>query len=163
MKVYLQKKNTKREHGRNRYKNMSEENKQRLKEYQKKYCRSKKWARYKKKEKALIFGEDCINNNAFHKNKRTISIDKVDIKRRVLSKKDLYGNKSLFKYIIRYTYIGNVFIIPLFIRLPQVNGYVKYFDNSNKYIRFKVHHKQLLQKYNEIWGKIRNLLTNRGW
>ena len=42
MKVYLKKKNTKREHGRNRYKNMSKENKQRLKEYQKKYCRSKK-------------------------------------------------------------------------------------------------------------------------
>ena len=29
-----------------------------------------------------------------------MSIDKVDIKLRVLSKKDSYGNKSLFKYII---------------------------------------------------------------
>ena len=44
MKVYLKKKNTKREHGRNGYKNMSEENKQRLKEYQKNYCTSKKRA-----------------------------------------------------------------------------------------------------------------------
>ena len=30
------------EYGRNRYKNMSEENKQRLKQYQKNYCEAKK-------------------------------------------------------------------------------------------------------------------------
>ena len=36
-------------------------------------------------QKTLTFGEDCINKNTFHKNKRTIIIDKVDIKRVVLS------------------------------------------------------------------------------
>ena len=35
------KKNLKREYGRNRYQNMSEENKQRLKEYQKNYRKAK--------------------------------------------------------------------------------------------------------------------------
>ena len=35
------KKNIKREYGRNRYQNMSEENKQRLKEYQKSYRKKK--------------------------------------------------------------------------------------------------------------------------
>ena len=35
-------KNVKREYGRNRYRNMSEENKKRLKEYQKKFCEAKK-------------------------------------------------------------------------------------------------------------------------
>ena len=34
---YLKKKNKKREYGRNRYQNMTEENKQKLKEYQKTY------------------------------------------------------------------------------------------------------------------------------
>ena len=38
------------------------------------------------KEKVLIFGKQCINKNAFHK-KRPISIDKVEVKRLVLSKK----------------------------------------------------------------------------
>ena len=38
----MSKKNIKREYGRNRYKNMSEEDKQRLKEYQKIYRESKK-------------------------------------------------------------------------------------------------------------------------
>ena len=35
-------KNKKREYGRNRYRNMSEEKKQRLKEYQKNYCEERK-------------------------------------------------------------------------------------------------------------------------
>ena len=38
-------------------------------------------------QKALISGENCINKNAFHKNGRPISIDKVDIRRIVLSNK----------------------------------------------------------------------------
>ena len=37
-------------------------------------------------QKATIFGKDFINKNAFHKNKRPVSIDKVDSKRIVLSK-----------------------------------------------------------------------------
>ena len=54
------------------------------------------------KQKALIFDKQCININAFHKNQRQISIDKVDIKRIMLSKKVLYGRKGSFKYSIGY-------------------------------------------------------------
>ena len=46
--------------------------------------------------KALIFDKHCINKNAFHKNEKTIktvSIDKVEIRRIALSKKDSYGKK----------------------------------------------------------------------
>ena len=36
---------------------------------------------------------------------------------------------------------------------------VKYFDNNNKYNNFLVHDKDFtLQKYNEVWDKISNLL-----
>ena len=45
-------------------------------------------------QNVLVFDKQCINKNAFHKNKRPISIDKVEIKRIVLSKKDSYGKKS---------------------------------------------------------------------
>ena len=44
-------------------------------------------------QKTLIFGKQCINKNACHKNKRPISIDTVEIKRIALSKRDLYGKK----------------------------------------------------------------------
>ena len=46
------------------------------------------------KQKALIFHKQCINKNAFHKNKTPINIDKVKIRRIVLSKKESYGKKS---------------------------------------------------------------------
>ena len=54
---YLKKKNIKREYGRNRYRNVSEEKKQRLKEHQK-----------------------IIMKQNQHKIKRPVIIDKVDIK-----------------------------------------------------------------------------------
>ena len=44
-------------------------------------------------QKALPFGDKCIIKKAFHKDKRPISIDKVEIRRIVLSKKELYHKK----------------------------------------------------------------------
>ena len=60
-------------------------------------------------QKAVIFGEDCINKNAFLKNKRPINIDGVDIGRIVLSKKYSNSNKDLLKYFTRYIHGGRVF------------------------------------------------------
>ena len=57
-------------------------------------------------QKALIFGKNCINKNAFHKNKRPIDIDEVDIKIIVLSGKHSYDNKGSFKYFIGYINVG---------------------------------------------------------
>ena len=39
----------------------------------------------------------------------------------------------------------NAFPIPLCIKHPQVNGYVKYFDSNNKCINLLVHDKELLK------------------
>ena len=44
-------------------------------------------------KQVLIFDKQCINKNVFHKNKRPISIDRVETTIIVLSKKDLYGKK----------------------------------------------------------------------
>ena len=82
-------------------------------------------------QKALMFDKQCINKNAFHKIKRPISIDKVEIKRILLSKKDSYGKKDSFKYIIGYINETDAFPVPLCKKNPQINGYVKYFDNNN--------------------------------
>ena len=40
-----------------------------------------------------------------------------------------------------------------------MNGYVKYYDNNNKYINLLVHDGKLLKEYNEIWDKVENLFT----
>ena len=91
----------------------------------------------KQKSKSIPKNHCRANKNAFNKIKRPISINKIDIKTIVLSSEHSFGNKGLFKYFIGYT--GNVFPIPLCIELNQINGYVKYFDNNNKYINFFVH------------------------
>ena len=69
----------------------------------------------------------------------------------IVSKKESYGKKNSLKY-----FIG--FIRPLFIKLPQMVGYVKHFD-SNKTMSFKVGDNKLLKKYNKIWEKISNLMN----
>ena len=74
-------------------------------------------------QKALIFGKQCINKNAFHKNERSISIDKVDNRKIVLSNKDLHSKKGSFKYFVGYISETNAFPIPLCIKLPQMNEY----------------------------------------
>ena len=73
----------------------------------------------------------------------------------MLSKKDSYGNKGAFKYFIRD--VTNAGIIPLCIRLPQMNAYTKYFDNGSKGMNLLVCDELLIEKYNEIWNKIKNL------
>ena len=102
-------------------------------------------------QRVLIFGDQYINKNAFRKDKKPIRIDKRDIKRIVLSKKDWSGKKYSFKFFLGY--ITN-HIKLLCINLPQMNGYVKYFDSNNKYMNILVHHEELLKKYNKIWDKI---------
>lgn len=39
-----------------------------------------------------------------------------------------------------------------------MNEYAKYFDSNDKYINLLVQDEKPLQKYNEIWDKINNLL-----
>ena len=80
--------------------------------------------------------EDCVIKNFFHKNKEPISIDKAEIKRIVLSKIHWYDIKGSFKYFKGHIPKSRVFLSPLCIKLPQMNAYVKYFDNNNKYVNF---------------------------
>ena len=101
-------------------------------------------------EKILVFDERCINKNAFHRNKRPISIGIADISRIVLSRKALYDKKGSFKYFVGYISETNAFPIPLYIIVPQINGYFKYFDSNNKHIIFLVNVKEMLKKYNAI-------------
>ena len=86
----------------------------------------------------MIFDKQCIDKNAFHKNEREISIDKVDSKRIVLSKKDFYGKKGSLKYFVRYISESNKFLIPTYIKSPQVKGYIKYFKD-NEYMNLLLH------------------------
>ena len=83
-------------------------------------------------KKVFIFEELYITKNKFHIYEKWINIDKVDIKRRVLSNKESYGNKDSYKYFTGYINKGNP--SSLCIKVPQMNAYAKYLKIVNAWI-----------------------------
>ena len=81
-------------------------------------------------QKALIFGKQCINKKTFHKNKRLISFDKVDIRKIVLFKKNSYGEKVSLKYVVGHINETDAFPVSLWIKLHQINGLIAIINAS---------------------------------
>ena len=50
-------------------------------------------------------------------------------------------------------------IKPLCIILPQMAGYIKHFENGGKTMSFVIKDDDVLDKYNEIWDKIKETLN----
>ena len=48
-------------------------------------------------------------------------------------------------------------VIPLCLILPQMSGWIKYFENGGKNMSFKIGDDDVYLKYNEICNKIREL------
>ena len=105
--------------------------------------------------KSINFDNKKIKKSDFYKNKKLLKIEETDINKIFVSKKVSYGTKNTIKYFIGY--IDNNEIKPC-IRLPQMIGYVKYF-NDDKVMSFKVTDKKLLNKYNKIWEKVEESLN----
>ena len=91
----------------------------------------------------MIFNKEYINKNEFHRYKKLIIINEVEIKRIVLNRKNSYDKRGAFKYFIGY--ISNTSIIPLYIKHTQMNTYTKYFDRNSKYMSSLVHDKEILK------------------
>ena len=106
--------------------------------------------------KSINIGDKKINKSSFYKNKNLFSLNDIDVNKILVSKKESYGTKNSLKYFIGYN-DGDV-IRPLCVLLPQIIGYVKYF-NSNETTSFKVSDNKLLKKYNKTWERIGNLLS----
>ena len=87
--------------------------------------------------------------------KQAISLDSVDSSKIVVSKKWKI-NDTTYKHICGY--LNNDTIQPLCVVLPQMDGYIKYFDDGGKNMTFVTDDEKIYEKYNEIWEVIRNLL-----
>ena len=83
------------------------------------------------------------------------SIDDIGVNDILVSKKESYGTKRSFKYLIGYN--DNDIIRPLCVKLPQMTGYVRKFD-ENAAVSFIVKNKQLFKKYTKIWETIEKLM-----
>ena len=105
--------------------------------------------------KKIKFGNKEVNKKEFYSSKQAISLDSVDLNKIVVSKKWKI-NDTTYKHICGY--LNNDTIQPLCVILPQMDGYIKYFDNGGKNMSFVTDDEKIYKKYNEIWEVNRNLL-----
>ena len=103
----------------------------------------------------INFDEKKIKRSSFYKNKKINDIEDIDANNILVSKKEPYGTKNSHKYIIKYNDNDN--IRPLCIRLPQMTGYARKF-NENSTMSFIVKDKKLFKKYSKIWETIEGLM-----
>ena len=81
-------------------------------------------------------------------------LDSVDFSKIVVSNKWKI-NDTTYKYLCGYL---NNDIQPLCVILPQMSGYIKYFDDSGKNMSFVTDDEEVYEKYNKIWEVVRKLL-----
>ena len=77
--------------------------------------------------KVIDFKDKKIKKKDFYNNKKQFKIKDIDINKILVSKLESYGKKNAKKYIIGY---NDDAIRPIRIFLPQMNGYVKCFDDN---------------------------------
>ena len=55
-------------------------------------------------------------------------------------------------------YLNNDIIQPFCVTLPQMSGYIKYFNDGGKNMSFVTDNEKIYEKYNEIWEVVRKHL-----
>ena len=83
-------------------------------------------------EKTLKFNNIRLNKKEFHKSKEPIDLMSIIVDQVVVSDKFKHNNEG-FKYFIGYLESG--IVKPLCIILPQMSGYIKYFENGGKMMK----------------------------
>ena len=107
-------------------------------------------------EKTLKFNNIKVNKKEFHRSKKAIDLDLVDTGKIVVSDKFKHSEEG-FKYFIGYQ--EDEIVKPLCIILPQMNGYIKYFENGGKNMSFLIKNSEVWEKYEDIWNVIKNKLN----
>ena len=91
----------------------------------------------------------------FYSSKEAILLDSVDLSKIVVSSRWKL-NDTTYKYFCGY--LNNDVIKPLCVILPQMNGYIKYFNDDGKNMSFVTDDEKVYEKYDEIWNVVRSLL-----
>ena len=104
-------------------------------------------------KKTLRFNNIKLNKKEFHKSKEPIDLFSVDLDQIVVSDKFKHNDEG-FKYFTGYQKGENV--KPLCIILPQMDGYIKYFDNGGKNMSFMIKDDEVWDKYDKICNVIKD-------
>ena len=99
-------------------------------------------------EKRLKFKNIKPNKKECYKSKEPIDLWLVSYK--------FKHNDKGFKHLIGY--LEGEIVKPLCIILPQMSGYIIYFENGGKNMSFFIKDDKVLEKYEQIWDLIKNKL-----
>ena len=86
-------------------------------------------------EKTLKFNNIKLNKKEFHKSKEPIDLLSVNIDQIVISDKFKHNNEGFKSFI---GYLEGEIVKPLCNILPQMSGYLKYFQNGGKNMSFLI-------------------------
>ena len=106
-------------------------------------------------KKTLKFNNIVLNKKKFHRSKEPIDLLSVDSDQIVVSHKFKHNDEG-FKYFIGY--LKGEIIKPLCIILPQMSGYIKYFQNGSENMSFLSRDDEVWDKYDKIWDVIKDKL-----
>ena len=95
----------------------------------------------------IKFGDKEVDKKIFYSPKKAILLDSVDLSKIVVSSRWKL-NDTTYKYFCGY--LNNDVIKPLCVILPQMDGYIKYFDNWGKNMSFVTDDKKFYEKYDGI-------------
>ena len=79
--------------------------------------------------KKIKFGDKEVDKKEFYSSKQAISLDSLDLDKIVVSNKWKI-NETTYKYLCGY--LNNDVVQPLCVILPQMHGYIKYFNDGGK-------------------------------
>ena len=96
-----------------------------------------------------------VDKKTFYSSKEAILLDSVDLSKTVVSSRWKL-NDPTYKYFCGY--LNNDVIKLLCVILPQMNGYIKYFDDGGKNMSFVTDDEKVYEKYDEIWNVVKSLL-----
>ena len=94
-------------------------------------------------ENTLKFNNIRANKKEFHKSKQPIDLYLVTVNKIVVSDKFKQSDEG-FKYLIGYQ--KDEIVKPLCIVLPQMSGYIKYFESGGKNMSFMIKDVNILDK-----------------
>ena len=103
----------------------------------------------------IKFGDKEVDKKKFYSSKEAILLDSIDLSKIVVSSR-WNLNDTTYKYFCGYS--NNDVTKPLCVVLPQMNGYIKYFDNGGKNMSFVTDDKEVYEKYDEIWNVVKRVL-----
>ena len=104
-------------------------------------------------EKTLKFKNIRVNKKEFHRSNQPIDLNVSKLR----SNSCIWHSDDGFKYFIGYQE-GEI-VKPLCIILPQMSGYIKYFENGGKNMSFLIKDDEVWEKYEQIWDVIKNKLS----